>query len=577
MGNKILPGFNQQPDDLTIDQILNLYSPRLFGAPPQLTQACDMRLMSSTGGKPGPVGDFYLSKILKDAQVANFVVGRARFLGGSASKAGILRSAYYYGTALKKYDVFGSDGNRSLSASGISSNLYNANALDAYKRALDDDDGKFNVNYGKNIAGLDLSSVDSDATFTELDGESKATISNLAGSILGSGTAEAAAFTSALLTSYSVQQPYYQFEANWSEYINNVKMMINTAIIMLGLQKGCVRIGDEYLPIGMNTKINSTNDVWSDYRAITPLTGRGDTTAIDTGDGDTSQYVSFMIDPTGVSESYTNTIGQSSIYSSVMNSGTSYGNEIAFLTNSAVTNATDKIISLGKDVKSNAESILKNLSSGNGRFTAAIMNSYARSFVGDHTIYPDIFQSFNSTSSIPLTIHLTSDAGDPYSYLINILVPMFFILGMALPQLSKNSAAAYSYPPVIQCHIPGLWGTRLGMIENVSFAKNTSGHDVSVNGYPLSVDVTITVRDLQHGLYTSPMNKPATFLNNNTMFDYIAQCAGVDKFRLNASMRHVTKLALAASAVGNTFHNIGDSILNDATSLVNRMTNFNIG
>ena len=39
------------------------YSPRLFGAPPQLTSLNDIRLLSSTDGNPGPVGDFYLTKI----------------------------------------------------------------------------------------------------------------------------------------------------------------------------------------------------------------------------------------------------------------------------------------------------------------------------------------------------------------------------------------------------------------------------------------------------------------------------------------------------------------------------------
>ena len=92
------------------------------------------------------------------------------------------------------------------------------------------------------------------------------------------------------------------------------------------------------------------------------------------------------------------------------------------------------------------------------------------------------------------------------------------------------------------------------------------------HGYPLSVDVSIQVVDLQNVLPTSPMNEVSTFLNNNTMFDYIAQCTGVDKYRVNGSMRLVTKMALAASAVGNTFHNVSDAVLNDFTSIANRLT-----
>ena len=171
-------------------------------------------------------------------------------------------------------------------------------------------------------------------------------------------------------------------------------------------------------------------------------------------------------------------------------------------------------------------------------------------------------------------MHLVSPGGDAYSYLINILLPIFYVLGMTLPQLSNNNASAYSYPPVIQCNIPGIWGTRLGMIESVTISKDPSGKDRSINGYPLSVDVQITVRDLQHTLMSAPMDKVSTFLNNNTMFDYIAQLSGVDKYRVNGSMRTITKLALAASWTDNVLYNVSSSMLSDWNSLTNKIMGY---
>jgi hypothetical protein len=150
-------------------------------------------------------------------------------------------------------------------------------------------------------------------------------------------------------------------------------------------------------------------------------------------------------------------------------------------------------------------------------------------------------------------------------------VPTFFILGMALPQLSPNNASAYTFPPLIQCNIPGMWGTRLGIIESVQINKNPNGKDVSINGYPLQVDITINVKDLQHVLMTSPMNKVSTFLNNHTMFDYIAQLSGVDKYRVNGAMRTVARLALASSYSKNFLNNVGDALLSDWHSLINRV------
>jgi hypothetical protein len=110
----------------------------------------------------------------------------------------------------------------------------------------------------------------------------------------------------------------------------------------------------------------------------------------------------------------------------------------------------------------------------------------------------------------------------------------------------------------------------MGMITSVSVNKNPSGKDFSIHGFPLSMDVTITVTDLQHVLVTSPMDRPAVFLNNHTMFDYIAQCAGVDKYRVNPAIRLVSRLALAGHAAGNILTNLGNAALNDLTSIVNR-------
>ena len=99
---------NTDKDNYQSSPLLNTYSPRLFGSPPQLTHLNDMRLMSSDETDvPGPVGDYYLTGILQNAQIANFVVGKALFTGGMSSIANIIRTAAQYGYALSKYDILG--------------------------------------------------------------------------------------------------------------------------------------------------------------------------------------------------------------------------------------------------------------------------------------------------------------------------------------------------------------------------------------------------------------------------------------------------------------------------------------
>ena len=553
--------------------LYNLYSPRLFGAPPQLTSQCDMRLKSSNGDVPGPVGDWYLDNVLRDAQCANFIVGHALFNGGMSSFASLVRSIGQYSTALTKYHVFDNNGNEvsNQSAAAAASMEY---SIEAYKKALGEDDGK--IQSMKKASELGMSGADDDAYMADVEAipGSSGILSAISAMFSSTGVLGGiGGLRAAFKDSASMQQAFYTFEADWSSYINNVKMMINAAITMLGLSDAKVRIGDNLVPIAYTAGVKQNDDVWTNYRFITPTENKsvGQINGIDTLLGDTNQYVSFMIEPTGVTETHNNTTTQSTIYSSVINSGNTIGKEIAFLTNTSVNAVDDALINLSGKAINLAENIMQKLTLGTGRFTAAIMGSMARSYTGDHTIFPEIFDTHSSTSSVSISIKLRANAGDPYTYLIDILVPMFHLIAMAIPQMSKNAASAYSYPPLVQVNIPGAWGTRLGIIESLNIEKNPES-DFSINGYPLGVNITVNVKDLQHVVMSSGMNQPAMMLNNHTMFDYIAQCAGVDKYRINGAIRIVTRLSLAAAAGADVFHNIGNAILNDGISLVNRIT-----
>ena len=355
-----------------------------------------------------------------------------------------------------------------------------------------------------------------------------------------------------------------------------MRMMINTAVIQLGLQNACVRIGNELIPISLGQHYGD-KEPWSMYaKWITDETPglfeTGSIQGIDSLTGDTSQYVSFMIDPAGANETFQNEVGDSQVYATVINQGAELGAEISFLTNSSKNKVDDAIINIAGGAVNAAEAVLSNMTAGVGRFTAAVAGSFARTFVGNHCIYPQIFKSHTSTVSRDITIHLNASGVYPYSYLMDILVPYFFILGMVLPQLSTNNAASYSFPPLVQANIPGIWGTRLGMVTSVTVNKNQSGKDLSIHGFPLSVDVTMTVTDLQHVLMTSPQDKASAFLNNHTMFDYIAICAGVDKYRPNGAIRLTSRLALMANTIQNIDSVIGNAVLSDVSSWFNRLS-----
>lgn len=578
----ILPSYGGQYDSIESAQqnspLLNKYSPRLFGSPPQLSNLCDMRIRSSDGTNPGAVGDFYLNDVLRNAQIANFVVGRALFTGGYNSIMNALRMIAQYAYALSKYNVFDDTGG-TASINDPNSDVLKEMDLETFKNMTNtaelESSSISDVLTGANVNGAlpTDGSVATDEQMAQAEALEQAN-SEIDSYIDALAAAVGGGIVGMIKESFTVEQPFYTFDDDWYTYINNVKMMINSAIIMLGLQDACVRIGDIYYPIGMDHDDTNVTDVWSNYRFITPDadTGVPVVTSINNQKGNTNQYVTFMISPVSESEVYQNDVTESSIYSSVINQGSEIGKEIAFITNTSVSSISDAVVNIASGAVSVAESVVSALGGGVGRFTAAIVGSMARTFVGDHTIYPQIFQRHSSHQGVTMNIKLRASRGDPYSYLTEILVPLFFLLGMALPKMSQHSAAAYCYPPLVQCSIPGIWGTRLGMIQSLDIQKNPDGNDTSINGYPLSVNISVRVVDLQHVMVTSPMNEPALFLNNHTMFDYIAQCCGVDKYRVNGSIRMVTKIALAASFNRNIFYNVGNAILNDVTTYVNKFT-----
>ena len=637
MANYFLPGYAGQisadSEDRAYDQkspLYNLYSPRLFGAPPQLTNQCDMRLKSSLGAEPGPVGDWYLDNILRDAQVCNIIVGHARFTGGFNSFASLIRNAVTYATAISRYHIFDNNDREITNQDGAAALLANKEySMENFETALGhESESKITgmvstsgnsaiaadaANVANRITGITETATTETVTAETTEGtveattsaaqqevgtdiqtessigtvgasdesyvfdvdtieESKGILNNIGEMFQATGLFGTIGGLKAFIkSSWQMQQAFYTFEADWNSYINNVRMMINTAVMMLGVNDGKVRIGDNLLPLSSAVKLSET-DVWANYRFITPTENNrvGDVNAINTLSGDFNQYVSFMTEPVQIQESFSNGTTTSQIYANVISSGEGIGNEIAFITNSSRNAIDDAVVSLAGSAINIAERVMQSLTLGTGKFTAAILGSMARSYTGDHTIFPEVFSNHSTTSSVGLTIKLRASAGDPYTYLMEVLVPMFHLIAMAVPQMSKNAASAYSYPPLVQVHIPGVWGTRLGIIETLSISK--SGNDYSVNGYPLAVDIAVNIKDLQHVMMSSGMDKPAQMLNNDTMFDYIAQCAGVDKYRFNPSIRIVTKIALAASAGSNFFHNLGHAILNDASSIANKIT-----
>ena len=189
--------------------LLSAYSPRLFGSPPQLTSLNDIRLMSSADGtKEGAVGDFYLTKILQNAEIANFTVGKALFTGGMSSIANIIRTCAQYAAAIKKYTIYREGGEEASTGTPTATKKLLEDAQTAYNNSLTSMNEDYKTT--KDEEGNEILDIEG------MGGKS------VAESYLGDADGVFGGIMASVLTSLSVQQPFYTFEKDWSTYINNV-------------------------------------------------------------------------------------------------------------------------------------------------------------------------------------------------------------------------------------------------------------------------------------------------------------------------------------------------------------------
>ena len=238
------------------------------------------------------------------------------------------------------------------------------------------------------------------------------------------------------------------------------------------------------------------------------------------------ETVMFMVEPGSFSESFSNTTAQSMIEAAI-DKTSDIGSELAFITNSKVDlgPAGSAAQFVGELATGALDFLAGAIAPLTGGFLHNLVSGALGGLKGQKMIYPEIYKSSNSEMNYQFTVNLVSPYGDAYNYYMNIVVPLCHLICLVGPKMmSSNSIAA---PFLVQAFIPGMATCEMGIISSMQISKNPSDDHVSVNGYPLSVRVTFTIKELYNALAISPSNDPASFLFNQTLNDYMAVMAGV--------------------------------------------------
>lgn len=308
---------------------------------------------------------------------------------------------------------------------------------------------------------------------------------------------------------------YYTFEETRTEYYKYVNPMCRIAARFLDLQ-------DVYLN---GTKLDNMN--WANY---------ADYSVSSLGDFTSYGAVPFYVDSeSSLTESFSNETTTSSFLSGV-NDISKLGQELNFLLGyiPAATNVDiGKIVN--KDVADNVDTIDEMVSKlmGAGSFFTKLTNHMATVMSGGKLIFPEIWG--DSTFSRSYTCSLKFISPDPsiLSVYLNVLVPLFHLIGMVAPQSIPDNPNGYMNPFLIRAAYKGVFNIDMGIITNMSITKGAECQ-WTPEGIPTSVVVNIDIKDLYSALSitkTDSTDWKYDTLNNTALMDYIANLCGVNIFK----------------------------------------------
>ena len=342
---------------------------------------------------------------------------------------------------------------------------------------------------------------------------------------------------------------YYDFESDYTAYMNYVNLMCRVCAVYLGIEdlkapdnKSTYKTYDwkKYHSIEGYTSPNEDKSILSDVKDFF-LTVADDLTA------GQRAYVNFYIDPnTTVNENISNTT-QASQLEGMFDSVEGIVKEAQMLINT-VGGSTAKgfLDSAASKVQDLANAASLGIFSNLLGLGAQVLN-------GSNLIYPEIWTESDYDKHFSIQINLASPYGTKESIYLNILVPMLHALCLALPRQSSENS--YSAPFLIRGYCQGWFSIDMGMVESISIDKGPE-QSWNVEGLPTQMKITLSIKELYGNLMMSPSTKPSWFFSNQGLIDFLGVTCGVDMTIPSIYFNY----RLACSLLGSYFKDIPNRV-----------------
>lgn len=304
---------------------------------------------------------------------------------------------------------------------------------------------------------------------------------------------------------------FYTFQHAYSEYFNYVDAMLQEMAIYLGIANKYI-----YTTRALFDKSSLGQMSWENYqsRYLKNISGL-------------VQAVGFYVDAESqMSESFSNSTAESEFANSI-NQVNNLSREIGFLMGGATGTAYNQLLT------NNFSDAFDQITSFTDKYiqvlpallTSRLRNTLDTIKVGGQLVFPEIWNDSDFSRSYDINIKLRTPDGDPYSWYLNIGVPLIHLLAFTLPrQLGYNGIQS---PFLVRAFYKGQFNVNMGIISSLSITRGEKSK-WTLSALPLDVDISISIKDLYQSLSMSPKNDYVGLSKNVDQLDYIANLCGIN-------------------------------------------------
>ena len=311
---------------------------------------------------------------------------------------------------------------------------------------------------------------------------------------------------------------YYSLKYAYVDYFDYVNGMLRSAAVFLEIHH--TKVDGKQLE-----NYNWLYDASSDDKNIWGQTGIGKFLGPYVGS------IAIYADcGTTVSDSFSNGTTQSQL-SSTLNSLSDTGRELNFLVGNvgSATGLQLNALTGLEDFQNNLPEVQEKIAEllGDNSVMGNILGKATTILAGGRLVFPEIWSDSSFGRSYNCSMRLVSPSGDKLSVYLNILVPIYHLLAMALPRESLQQS--YFSPFLLRCYYKGMFNIDMGIMTDLSITKGAEA-EWTVEGIPTVAEVQFSIKDLYETMYMSRAKDDRGFglVSNITELDYIANSCGIN-------------------------------------------------